>query len=137
MSKGYSGHFSDTIGARPSIDFYIGPTGRTMLSIHSGWLGVNRRDRMLAKAKNPKVRNIVNQLYRTHSMVGDGSTASALKFEKATGLLLSPGGHQKKAKDMLICLTKTLKNDSLSNSDQKLARYLIRKLAKALGGNNR
>lgn len=40
----------------------------------------------MKKVKDSELKNAVNQLYRPRAMIGDGGTASVLKFEKATGL---------------------------------------------------
>lgn len=62
-----------------------------------------RRESLLRKAKNPKVKNVVSQLYRAGSFIGDGGTASVIKFEKATGIGLGRNGntHMQKGREML------------------------------------
>lgn len=57
-----------------------------LLAKYKKWIGVSRRDRLMKKAKDSELKNAVNQLYRHRAMIGDGGTASVLKFEKATGL---------------------------------------------------
>lgn len=46
----------------------------------------------MKKAKNPELKNAVNQLYRPGAMIGDGGTANVLKFKKATGLGIAKYG---------------------------------------------
>ena len=136
MSKGYSGLFQAAKVERREPDFYIGSNGKTTLAEHKSWIGVNRRERLLAKAKNPKLRNAIDQLYRPGSFIGDGGTASARKFEKATGLGLGKNGntHAQKVNDSIKYITnKVLKDTTLSNGDRKLANQLLKKLIKASG----
>lgn len=99
MSKGHSGHFEKTAGCRkyesPTKDteqllekkseepnFYVGANGGVLPFELKEWIGVNRRERLIAKAKGSELKNAINQLYRPGAMIGDGGTASVLKFEK-------------------------------------------------------
>lgn len=91
----------------------------------------------MKKAKNPKLKNVINQLYRPGSFIGDGGTAAALKFEIATGLGLGKNGnfHTQKVLDTIKYLDKKiLSGKPLSNGDRKLAGTLKKKLLNALGG---
>lgn len=47
----------------------------------------------MSQAQNPTLRNVINSLYRATARVGSGSTADAIRCERATGKLLSPAGH--------------------------------------------
>ena len=62
-------------------DYFVGPNGKALPKALKKWIGKSRRDSLLKKAKDPKVRNAVNQLYRPGSFIGDGGTASIIKFE--------------------------------------------------------
>lgn len=133
MSKGYSGLFVGTKGNK-SVNFYVNSYGKTLESKYKKWIGVNRRERLLSKAKNSKLRNAINELYRPGSIIGDGGTASALKFEYKTGIgILNGKNHEQKARDYAKYLTKIINKENLCPSDLKLARYLRKKLIKALG----
>lgn len=46
----------------------------------------------MKKAKDSELKNAVNQLYRHRAMIGDGGTASVLKFEKTTSLGIAKHG---------------------------------------------
>lgn len=46
----------------------------------------------MKKAKDSELKNAVNQLYRPGAMIGDGGTASVLKFEKTTSLGIAKHG---------------------------------------------
>ena len=153
MSKGYSGLFKLTKGDYANYeikyessskvkdkrepDFYVGLNKKALKAEHKKWIGVNRRDRLIKKAKHPKVKNLVNELYRSKSFIGDGGTASALKFERSTGLGLGRNGnsHIEKAQNTIRHINKNILTiENLSPSDRKLAIQLRNKLIKALGG---
>ena len=137
MSKGYSNHFSDTqgsLGKEP--DYYIGPNGKALPGQYKGWIGVSKRESLLKQVKDVELKNAVNQLYRPGSFIGDGGTASVLKFESRTGLGLGKLGkpHVEKGWNNVRYIDKILKKQGLSNSDRKLAQKLRKELLKALGG---
>lgn len=151
MSKGYSGLFKLTKGDYANYeikyessskvkdkrepDFYVGLNKKALKAEHKKWIGVNRRNRLLKKAKNDALKNAIDQLYRQTSFIGDGGTSSALKFERSTGLGLSRNGgfHEQKARNTIRYINKILKNENLSVGDRKLAIKLKNKLVKALG----
>lgn len=85
----------------------------------------------MKKVKDSELKNAVNQLYRPGAMIGDGGTASVLKFEKATGLGIARHDKQDtiKAENAIKYLKRIL-----SKSDRKLANKLLKSLIKALGG---
>lgn len=116
-------------------DYFVGPNGKILPKEYKKWIGTSRRDSLIKKAKDPKVRNAVNQLYRPGSFIGDGGTASIIKFEKATGIGLGSKGntHMQKGREMLKYIeTKILTQENLSASDRKLARQLSRSLKRAI-----
>lgn len=90
----------------------------------------------MKKAKGKELKNAVDYLYRKGSFIGDGGTASALKFESATGLGIGKRGntHLKKATDFIKHLKKLENDDTISKGDRKLARKFKIKLLKAIGG---
>lgn len=46
------------------------------------------RDNLLNVVENPKLRNIVNDLYRPGAKVGSGSSMDVFRLEQLTGVLL-------------------------------------------------
>ena len=114
------------------IDFFVGPNGGVLTAKHKHWIGVSKRTSLLRKAKNKKLRNVINQMFRKGSFIGDGGTASALIFEKRTGLLLSPKGHIQKARESITRLNKILKKENLTATETKLIRRLKKKLNRAI-----
>lgn len=118
-------------------DFYGGEKGKMLLPAqYKKWIGVSQRQNMLKKAKNPKLHNAVDQLYRPGAFIGDGGTASVIKFEKRTGLGLGRNGgtHEKKGREMIKYIEDKILTQNLSKSDRKLANSLVKKLKQALGG---
>lgn len=115
-------------------DFFVGPNGKALPEQLKKWIGSNRRESLLRKAGNPKVKNAVSQLYRAGSFIGDGGTASVIKFEKATGIGLGRNGntHMQKGREMLRYINKILSQETLSASDRKLMRKLAKDLKKAM-----
>lgn len=115
-------------------DYFVGPNGKALPASLKQWIGSNRRELLLKKAKNLKVKNAVNQLYRTGSFIGDGGTASIIKFEKATGISLGRNGntHMQKGQEMLRYLNKILTQETLTASDRKLTQKLAKSLKKAI-----
>lgn len=63
-----------------------------LLAKYKKWIGVSRRDRLMKKAEDSELKNVVAQLYRPGTMIGDGETANALKFEKAAGFGIAKHG---------------------------------------------
>ena len=118
------------------IDFFVGPNGKVLPSALLNWIGKSRRSSLLKKAKDPALKNAINQLYRPGSFIGDGGTASIIKFEKRTGIGLGKNGgtHEQKGREMVRYIqSKILKRTNLSSSDRKLANQLIKALKKELG----
>jgi len=125
----------ERIASELEPDFFVGPNGKALPKELKNWIGTSRREELLEKAKDPKVRNAVNQLYRPGSFIGDGGTASVIEFEKATGLGLGSKGntHMQKGREMLKYLeTKVLTQTNLSASDRKLAEDLAESLRNAM-----
>ena len=143
MSKGESGLFKNirttqsANGTKPreaESDFFVGPNGMVLPAKLKKWIGVNRREHILKNVKNPMLRNAIDMLYRKGSFIGDGGTASVIKFEKRTGVATGRNGntHMQKGKEMVRFLTKKVLAQPLSNSERKTTKKLIRKLQKAL-----
>lgn len=116
------------------VDFYVGQNSMALPGKYKNWIGVSRRDKLLKRAKNEKLRNAINQLYRPGSFIGDGGTASVLKFEKRTGehVSKSPLGHYNKAKEIVVYLKRIISNEQLTKSERKLANKLVKKLKRSI-----
>lgn len=117
------------------INFFVGPNGKILPKELKEWIGTNKRNSLLKSAKDTKLINAINQLYRPNSFIGDGGTADVIRFEKATGLGLGRQGntHIQKGREMLKYIKeKILKNTDLSETDRRLAIQLATSLEKAL-----
>jgi hypothetical protein len=120
------------------IDFFVAPNGKALPKEFEHWIGSSRRIALQGKAKNPRLQNVINQLYRPGAIIGDGGTASVIKFEKRTGIGLGKNGnsHIQKGKEMIRYIErKVLPQKDLSPSDRKLAQKLAKSLKKAVWGN--
>ena len=116
------------------IDFYVGVNGQVLPGRYRKWIGVSRREYLLKSIKNQNLRKAVDALYRPGSFIGDGGTASVLKFEKRTGLHVSRNiqGHYIKAQETTRFLKNKVLKENLSNSDRKVANKVISKLQRAI-----
>jgi RHS repeat-associated protein len=89
---------------------------------------------MKPNVTNPKLAEIVNELFQTTDKL-PGGTAGAVRWEMRTGELLSPKGHFQEAVELVTQLDRFLKNNpGISANDQGVAKELIRDLQNALGG---
>lgn len=126
MGGGFHGGFK--------TDFYVGTNGQVLPGKHKKWIGVSRRERLLGKAKNEKLKNAINQMYRPGSFIGDGGTSSVLKFEKRTGLRVGRNGnsHLQKALEMERYMSNKVLKEKMSKSDRKMANGIYKKLKLAI-----
>ena len=129
MGGGFHGGFGKS-STKP--DFYVGENGQVLPAKYKHWIGVNKRESLLKNVKNSALKNAIDKLYRKGSFIGDGGTASVLKFEKRTGLKVSKAGHIEKAKGMKKYLERIIANEPLNQKDRKTARTLLKSLRKAI-----
>jgi hypothetical protein len=80
---------------------------------------------------NPTLQGIVNKLFQVTDRL-PGGTAGAVRYELATGDLMSPSGHSGKAQEVIVALTNLLKSGKLTFNDQIVCRRLIQDLSDAL-----
>ena len=96
--------------------------------------GLSKRDRLLSKATNQKVKEAVNQIYRPNAQIGDGGLGDAIRHELATGDLVGGKSHIKKGQERLKNLENILKSENLSPDEERMVRDLFDDLQKALKG---
>jgi hypothetical protein len=83
--------------------------------------------------QDPKLQNIVNQLYRPGAQIGNGSTADAIRYEKATGCPVGGRWHTQKGWDYVRALQRWLQqNPNASASDRQAAQDILDDLLDAL-----
>lgn len=90
--------------------------------------------KILKKASDEKIKNVIKELYRQGAIIGDGGTADAIRHEIKTGELVGGKSHIQKGKERLKNLENILKKSDLSKKDKKIAEKLHKDLKKALGG---
>ncbi|MBK1707348.1 hypothetical protein CKO40_23155 [Halochromatium glycolicum] len=91
------------------------------------------RDLLLRNAQDPRLKDAINNLYRPGAKVGSGSTADAVRFERATGELLSPKGHTQKLIDRRTQLMKLRKDPNLGAGDRRIIHDILKDTQDALG----
>lgn len=91
------------------------------------------KDSLLAKATQNDTKNLVKELYRSGSKIGDGGTADALRHEFKTGKLVGGKSHKIKAQERVKQITNILKKNP-SHPDKDLLHQLKEDLEKALRG---
>lgn len=125
--KSNSGHFNGTNGQKKgqskfNIQFFadkrIPRKGKNLLS----------------KTKDEKLKNVIKELYRPGSKVGDGGTAAAIRLEKKTGVPVGGKSHVQKGQERMKNLERIISNPNVSSKDKKVAQKLYDDLSKALGG---
>ena len=84
--------------------------------------------------QNVSLKKIVGEIYRKDSIIGDGGTADIIRFERATGILLSKTGHMQKANDMIRYLEKLLNSGSFTANDEQIIKNILEDLQSAIGG---
>ena len=79
-------------------------------------------------------RNAIDQMYRDGSFIGDGGTASILKFEKRTGLNTGRNGnsHYQKAVDSERYLSNKVLKENLTFGERRVAEKMVRSLKKSM-----
>ena len=78
---------------------------------------VTARETLLNTVTNPRLKRMIDYLYRTGAKVGDGGTADIVRAE---------GTHIEKAKGALNGLKDILKKESLNETDKEIAKYLFK-----------
>jgi len=90
------------------------------------------REGLLAAARNGNLRNLISDLYREGARIGSESTADAIRYERATGELLSRSGHIPKVQQYIRALERLVRSGDLSPSDRAIAQQIINDLKDAL-----
>lgn len=86
--------------------------------------------------KDPRLSQIMDELYRPDASVGSGSTAAAVRSELATGKPTRGVWHSQKAQNRIRQLEKWLRNNpEATPGDRAAAENVIRDLKNALAGN--
>jgi hypothetical protein len=96
----------------------------------------SERISLIANIKNAKLRNAIEDLYRPalKTIAGDGGTADAIRYERATGTLLSPAGHLPKGRLMITTLRNIATQQSLDQTERDIVGFLVDDLTAAING---
>jgi RHS repeat-associated protein len=84
-----------------------------------------KRDELLSKATNSKLRNAIDELYRPGASIGDGGTADMIR-------IVGDEGHITKGMSYLKYLERILTGETLSAADREIAEALYNDLRNAL-----
>lgn len=93
------------------------------------------RDNLLNAVQNPKLRNLVNDLYRPGARIGSGSSMDAFRLEQLTGGTVGGKTHATKILNYRTALQKIWRNRvNLSTGDRQITKQLLRDIQNALSG---
>ena len=110
MGSGAGGNFGNTRGAK----------------------GHSKREELLNRATNQKLKNAINEMYRPNAKKGDGGLGDAIRHEIKTGELVGGKSHIQKGIERLKNLENILKKQDLNSVDKNIIRELIKNLKDAL-----
>ena len=119
---------SVVIGATGGAVLYVAPAALPFISpvvVRLSVTGPTIAVTLLSKAQDPKLRRIIDALYRVAAKIGSGSSADAFRAD---------GSHMQKLQDSIRGLENVLKNPNLSQTDREIANYLINDMKNALSG---
>jgi RHS repeat-associated protein len=116
----------------PSGEWHYGPFLKGG-SPGFGPLGAARTG-LLKSATDPRVRDVIRQLFRRAAKIGNGSAMDAFRHERVTGELLSRSGHGPKLLERASQLKKLLKDPSLNPTDRQIVQELLDDILNALSG---
>lgn len=96
--------------------------------------GSSKREKLLNRATNQKLKNAINEMYRPNAKKGDGGLADAIRHEIQTKELVGGKSHIRKGRERLKNLENILKKQTLNSSDKSIIKELIKDLKDALEG---
>ena len=109
------------------------PPGVYAGTVAFGSIG-NARMNALQTASNPRLVNMIDQLYRPTAKVGSGSTADAIRHEMRTGELLSKSGHFLKGMQSRTALLRIFRGQPLTAAEKELVWRILVDIQNALSG---
>ena len=86
----------------------------------------------MSQAQNPKLRGIIDVMYRATARIGSGSTADAIRYERTTGQMLSQAGHSIKGRETIRALESLIRSGKLNPAETNIAKFIINDLKSAL-----
>jgi hypothetical protein len=110
--------------------------GASSFVLHEAALEIKKlpspRDFMLHNVENPKLRKMINFLYRDRAKVGNGGTADILRKEFLTGELYSPKGHLQKAIEARKSIKRIINSNTLNERELQIAHQMRQELHEAI-----
>lgn len=101
---------------------------------HEAFKARLRRQMEKPHVTDPRLKKLVDPLYRPNAKVGSGSTADAIRHERATGEAVGGRLHSQKGEDTVRALQKWLDNNpQASPGDRAAAENVIADMKDALG----
>ncbi|MBE6651088.1 MAG: hypothetical protein E7613_07225 [Ruminococcaceae bacterium] len=95
--------------------------------------GSSKREKLLKRATNQKLKNTINEMYRPNAKIGDGGLSDAIRHEIKTKQLVGGKSHIQKGIERLKNLENIYKKQNLNTTDKSIVKYLIKDLKNALG----
>ena len=96
--------------------------------------GSSKREELLNRSTNQKLKNAINEMYRPNAKTGDGGLGDAIRYELKTKKLVGGKSHIKKGIERIKNLENILKKQTLNSTDKTIIKELIKDLKNALGG---
>ena len=103
---------------------------------HAAYVDSLRADMEKPVVSDPRLKFLVNELYRADAKIGSGSTAAAIRKEMREGVKVGNKRHSQKAEQMIEPLQKWLDTSPKARpGDRAAAENIIRDMLNALKGN--
>lgn len=84
--------------------------------------------------ENQKLKNLIGELYREGTTIGDGSAMAAASEEIKTGILIGGRNRVTKIEERIKNLENILRTQNLTEKDKSFAKELLIKMKKSLKG---
>ena len=124
-----SGRVSRWLGRSPAPN-----SGAANAAAHEAYKAQLRAQMPKPNVRDPRLRELVDYLYREGAQVGSGSTAAAIRAELATGQAVGGAWHAQKGRDAIVALERWLtRNPQAGRADISAAQNIIADLRNALG----
>ena len=94
--------------------------------------GSRKREELLNRATNKKLKNTISEMYRPNSKTGDGGLGDAIRYEIKNQKFVGGKSHIQKGIERLKNLENILKKQDLNTTDKQIIKELIKDLKNAL-----
>ncbi|WP_433858677.1 hypothetical protein [Streptomyces kronopolitis] len=103
--------------------------------LHEAYKDILRAEMQKPQVGNEKLQEFMDVLWRKNAVIGNGSTAAAVRFTKLTGKLVGGSDHIQKAEEAIVFLSKWIRNNpEAATSDRLAAENVMRDLQNSLEG---